>query len=1186
MIPRYPKAASAAALIAVCTCLMLTGAASGQEKDLPVTPTSLWIVSASPGDTVELSQASGVLKARYSVTVNTTRQVGHQTLRDASFTLLLAEPVTLTPEQVRVYFEARSDAPAKTIAIRPLIQDENGELLSYEPLPVKPFIGKDAAGGWKAYRTHSFLTTEAGGATQNVYDAEGGDHNAWPDGRLTFKGFLVRVGLDPAAPQQTARSGEIELAGLALGGLPVREQPFAYAESLLREKGEHRIAFEVKAAYQGQPIREVAQAIDFDPADPAKRREKISLPLEKLHNSWVNYQITGPDGKVVVRDSFRWEQNLPDDPDVRLPATDLAKAPAVGLVRINPDRARSPRETGGIYADGQPMTVTVRVFPPKGQSAGERSLRWALSPYGFTTPIEEGTVAVNTKDKPYVDIPLKLKSPADRTAFTLRYTITGENNTTLDEGQYTLGIKRETAAYTSRTANLPDRNEIKKYPYFRTTFVSNQEKKSRTEESIVESFRKMLSESRQMADHVTYMIDLADFEILPGVYDFSMLDRIMDTASDHGFGVTVRLAHVEGAAPYQWMPYTLPRSFDGTALTGHPYYGSFSVTDEGFVDSWLRAFRAIHDRYAKHPGFEGYYVMQPGGEWTLADEPWNGYICGYSITEALAFRKYLRDELKLSLEDLNKRWGTSYTAWSEVMPPQPDLSAGSRPDLRPQWIDFSRCKLTWRNSWYVKVARHIREYDPTHIIIAYDGWTAPLKEMTGLVDYLHNGGNHFLEGEGWLVDSWKNGRMGWITEPHHPHRWAAYGDPSEGGWVLDWSVFVMTAQAGAGGENLHVYYMPNPTDSLAAHYGGAFAYDRFELFKPILRELHGSELIEVPKQIAVVQDLDTLLTKHRTTFDARLADLRRWFDLLKMDSLDFEDYRPERESSYKLVVLNPLDQVVSEASINAITRMVQNGAWLVMNARSAEYCPDLPDAKFPLLAKFGIAAPEAGFDTATENVVSKVEPNQSLIPGKKEIPFFSQADMSRQIKDPSIGAKFWKWPYRWIPQADYFGRYPGHKASDGETIARFADGGSAISLHTAGKGRVVVLWGTPDSGVPELTGLMGDIARAAGVTNPREGNPIPLMLEAQRPDLKRHYCLLFSETKGSMVQKIPNVPDGDYFIDDMVTGQRLGTFSGASLRTEGMPLTYAEGYSPLKILRMIPSKSIDAKWLDKYPKQH
>jgi len=1158
--------------------LTVFAADSGQQA-IPVVPISVWKVVTKEGDRVTLSEKAGILQVDFDVKINQERRVGHVTSREGAFTLELAQPVDLTADQVRIYFESFVSIPS--VSVRPLILDEKGERISYEPLESYTFATLKKKPAWQRFRSHIFQMTEAGGAAQNIYDAEGGDINAWPDGKLRFLGFQVRVNPDVAKKDEPSRSGQIFIADVTTGAAQLDEKAFAFADALVTDKGTYRAAFAIKAAFQGQPITEEVKEFTFDPTDAASARQKIMLPIGSLQNAWATYRISDADGKIVKEEDIRWEQDLPIGGEEKLSIVDLTKPPVIGLVRIDPDPSRKADVVGGVFKTGQPMEVTLRVFAPKDGAA--ESLEWKLTPYMYSTSLGEGTQKVDFAGKPYVDVKIPIKPEEGRNAYRLHFTLSDSAKQPLDSGEYVIGFTHDQIpTYLSRKGTLPDRKDIKKYPYFRTTFLSRTQTPPQSETEEIAEFRTMIDESRQVANHITYMIDLSDFEVLPGVYDFAMLDRVMDTAFDNGCGITVRLAHAEQEAPYLWQPYTMPRSFDGTPLVGHKFYGSFAVADERFVDSWLRAFRAVNARYKDHPGFEGYYVMQPGGEWTIPDEPWKGYISDYSFAGAEAFRNYLKQQLGLDLPKLNARWGKDYKDWAEVLPPQPDVAGGKKPDLRPEWMDFARAKQYWRDTWFIRAADNIRSFDPTRVIISYGGQSA-IDGLMGKVDYFHNGGNHYLEGEGTLIKAWEEGGIGWITEPHHPHRWAAYGDPEQRGWVLDWSVYVMTAQAAAGGQNLHIYYMPNPGFSLVAHYGGAFAYDRFELFKPVLRELHGMKLIDIPKQVAVIQDDDTLITKHRTTFVARQRDLRRFFELLQTDSIDYEDYRKDREDSYKMVILNPLDEVVSKATIDNIDRMVRGGAWLVMSARSGQYCPEEPGVEFPLLKRLGITAPTGSFEMNDSKVVAKLSPKQKLLERRKTLPFFTQSDFVTQLQDPAIGKDFFRWPYRWIPQSDYFGYFKGNKGIEGEVIASFPDGGAALTLHTVGEGKVLVFWGTPDMNAGALAGMMSQIAAAAGVTNPRADNPIPLMMEASREDVGRHYALLFREKSGTVTQKIPNVPDGEWFIDDMVAGQRLGTFRGEDLRTKGMEITYVEGASPLKVLRFIPVKDIKANWLPKYP---
>ena len=82
--------------------------------------------------------------------------------------------------------------------------------------------------------------------------------------------------------------------------------------------------------------------------------------------------------------------------------------------------------------------------------------------------------------------------------------------------------------------------------------------------------------------------------------------------------------------------------------------------------------------------------------------------------------------------------------------------------------------------------------------------------------------------------------------------------------------------------------------------------------------------------------------------------------------------------------------------------------------------------------------------------------------------------------------------------------------------------------------------------------------------------------------LNRHYALLYHETPGDYTQKLSGVPDGEWFLDDMVSGYRYGIRKGETLRTEGIELSFTGGASPLKILRMIPKAQVESPWAEKY----
>ena len=113
---------------------------------------------------------------------------------------------------------------------------------------------------------------------------------------------------------------------------------------------------------------------------------------------------------------------------------------------------------------------------------------------------------------------------------------------------------------------------------------------------------------------------------------------------------------------------------------------------------------------------------------------------------------------------------------------------------------------------------------------------------------------------------------------------------------------------------------------------------------------------------------------------------------------------------------------------------------------------------------------------------------------------------------------------------------------------------------------------------------MGKAATWAGISRPLANNPIALMREGDNKTLGRHYALIYNEKPGTYAQRLASLPDGDWFVDDMVSGERLGTISGAEARKEGIALRYNSNFSPLKILRFIKTPMMKADWTGKYPR--
>ena len=1151
----------------LCGSLWLQAA---EFAKIPILPAERWRVEAGAEDKVTLSAQGPCLVIDYDVNVRDWHQIGHQSLKQASIKLLFKEPQPLTGDAARIVFEAWGHGQGgwqtqdRMTQFRPLIQDASGEKLSYTSYPY-PHL-KNAAVTWGRWMSNSFRAAEAGGATQDVYEASGGDGNAWPDGQLSFSGFEITV----RKPEFGRAQGRLAVGEIAVA--PTRlpyEAPYAYADSLLPKPGTYRFAASIATGFQELPRTEFDHQITLAPGDLESARQKIAFPLGPDGEYWISYQVTDATGKPVIGDTMR--TRVIGNPDPKpLGRVDAAQPPVLGNLRIN-----WASHAGGIYRRDEPLAVAVRVYPK--DQAGPLTLNWQLRQSRYDAVSEKGTIEVPAGDKAFQGITLTPKGEANRDAYRLTLTLDAGGQT-IDTATYEFGRPTDfTQPRTTRTGMILDRDYVKKGAYFRLSYLQLSDKKFASEDEALADFEKQADEITKLTRYITYMIDLRDTEVLPGVFDFALLDRIMDAAADRGAALTIRLAHVDQYGEYTWQPYFRQYNYDGTPIFMH-FYGGFSVVDDNYTTLWHRAYRALYDRYKVHPGFQGYYLLEPAGESTVADKPWEGVVCGYEPPMAAAFARWLRENGGFSLDQLNQRWGTTLKSFDDVTVPLPDFASGAMPDLRLPWVDFCRFKH-WldHDGWFPVAANRIREYDPNHVVIIY----GPPDTCPGPVDYGHNGGNHFLENEGRYVDAWEKFRTGWITEPHHPHRWAAYGDPAEKSWVLDWSVWVMTAQAGGGGANLHAYYDPRP-GRLAAHFGTDFAFDRIEKYRPICEELQTLHLVNNPFRVAVLQDPYTLFTKHRTVFMPRADDLKRWFELLKFDSVRFQKLVPENLADYRLILPNVLDEVMSDANLKLLDQAVrENGAKVIMTANTGRYCPERGKEPYQLLRQFGIKPPTGDYVQTKENVTAKASADNPLFAKDSTVPFFCLADLKRDLQSKEIRDKFWAYPFRWIPQTDYFGYYPGQQPG-GDVWANFADGGAAVTRHQVGKGEVVVFWGIPDYRPEKLGGMMAKAATWAGVTEAAQGAPIPRMLEGSSKELGRNYVLLYHETPGTYKQPFPSTPDGNWFVEEIVGDRKLGTWTAQELRTGQLPTTFGEGNSPLQILRLTPAKAMRTKWVDKF----
>jgi len=1130
---------------------MKSATAAVEEHPLSLPPATGWQVESSDG-TVDLgAPQAGIFTMDFQLKITKSFTVGYKKFEQATARVLLKEPLRLVGDDARVLFECRGmerilNREGK-IQIMPLVRDREGEIFVCDPYAY-PHLNYGIK-RWSLWTTCYLYAGEAGGPTQNIYQTDG-KGNGWPDAPLSFAGFEIQA----RGKQGETLKGEFAIGEMSSAGMHLPQRPpLLYADSVLDEtRGSFTFSAEASTEFQGRPAYGVEQTFDFDPASLASRKQKLLMPTGPEKYLWGNYQVRDGQGKVCVRKSLDYRLNTlaAENPNTRK----LSVKPTSETTFL---RVSTAGEVPGVIPQGKPFGVTVHI--PRLAAEGKLELKWKLQPANYRDELASGQVEV-TGSTHQKFIALPETAGRDGYRFEVRLLLDGKP---LDQTSFLVGRPTDfSAPYAGRTGKARLRKEVKQDAYFRTTFRPDDNLFS--EVAMLENFCNYARESSKMARDITITVDPALFEVLPGVFDFSLLDRMMDAATDFGAGITVRLSHADIKSSYLWPKLERQTGYDGGEIYLH-YYGNYSPHDPTLVSLWEHANRALHDRYCSHPSFQGYYLMEAAGESGVLDQPWMGIIAGYSEYARVDFQHYLQMQMGLGLEDLNKRWSSNYSKWSDIEPPLPDFSRRTQPDLRPQWLDFQSFKYYMsRTGWFKELASNIRSYDKDHVIICY---SSPVEYLKDLIDYIHGGGVMHDPEHGEDEQYWISNGVGSIQESIDPHHWGMQEDPAGKGWALDWNLYTMFSRCGGGGMNLHIYY--TPVDEVVKKYGGIYQFDRFQRFKPVMSELEKTRIVTpLQKRVAVMQEMLTGFAKHRTTFLHRFTDLSREFKLLQTIGVDFETYRPEQAANYRLVFPNFLDEVLPQQKIDALAEFVRKGGKLVISANTGRYSDAAGSQPYALLRALGIEPPKGDYVTSGTSVIANTAMDHPLTRDYSSLAFYTLEQQHAQTRQTWDYTAFQVWPYRWLSESDYFGYYPVQHPARASVLAQFSDGGAALSLHSCGDGEVAVFWGSPDYQDKNLLQFLKNAVTWAKADDDAKLNAIPHMIEAHNQELKRHYAILWQETPGIYKQRFPQAPDGKLVLVDLISDQRLGVFDGATLRQEGANIEYREGYSPLKVISM------------------
>ncbi|MGW3102437.1 beta-galactosidase [Streptomyces sp. NPDC001100] len=434
-----------------------------------------------------------------------------------------------------------------------------------------------------------------------------------------------------------------------------------------------------------------------------------------------------------------------------------------------------------------------------------------------------------------------------------------------------------------------------------------------------------------------------------GVYDFTLLDKVLDLLQQNG--VAADLA-TPTAAPPAWFfrahPEALPVDRDGRRLS----YGSrqtFCPSSPAYRTAALRIAGELGRRYAGHPAVAMWHIH-------------NEYGCHnpacYCDESAEAFRVWLRAKYGDSLPALNNAWGTAfwsqwYYDWAEVLPPR---ATGAVPNPTHQ-LDWRRFCSDALLSLYKAERDVLREAAPaipatTNFMVmfnfdALDYWRwAPELDVVSNDHYLRSTDpeseidiamsgdlvRSLASGRPWLLMEHSTGAVNWqqVNRAKNPGelRRNALAHVAHG---ADGIAYFQWRAAKAGAEQWHSAMLPHAgTDSRIWE-------DVVQLGADLraLAEVRGST---GTAEVAVVWDWNArwaLELPSQPSEEVRYLDqVRSWYEPLWRSGIAVDFVRPDADLSPYRLVLAPSLYLVDDADAANLSDFASSGGTLAVGFHS------------------------------------------------------------------------------------------------------------------------------------------------------------------------------------------------------------------------------------------------------------
>ncbi|MGD8195491.1 beta-galactosidase [Herbiconiux sp. P18] len=435
----------------------------------------------------------------------------------------------------------------------------------------------------------------------------------------------------------------------------------------------------------------------------------------------------------------------------------------------------------------------------------------------------------------------------------------------------------------------------------------------------------------------------AQLEPLPGRFDFSRLDAVIELLHENGISVNLGTGT---SSPPPWLaaehPETLPMMSDGTVRFPGGRQ-AFCPSSPVYRERSLALVEKVAERYGSHPAVKLWHVSNEIG--------CHNAHC-FCAVSARSFRRWLEARYG-TLDALNAAWGTAfwsqhYASWEHIQTPRLTVSTGNP----GQAIDFSRfssdellgqyraeAEVIRRHSAVpittnFMVAAHIKHQDywqwaPEMDVIANDHYldhrlADPMTELAFAADTTRG----VAGGAPWMLMEQATSAVNW--QPHNIAK-------APGQLLRDTLMHVARGADGIsffqwrasvqGSERFHSAMLPHAgTDSKTWR-------ESVELGRTLerLAEVTGTRVVA---DVALVFGWEpwwiTDLDSHPTVEVRYLDQVHRAYAALRANGVTVDIVRPGADlSGYSLVVVPALHSV-SDATAAEFTRYTESGGHLVV----------------------------------------------------------------------------------------------------------------------------------------------------------------------------------------------------------------------------------------------------------------